>query len=198
MTAPVDEKGLLDRICHKEQIGIWANEVLTAMSLGDFLREEWSFDDTVDAEREIEAQLRSIIASAISHPEYDLMAKITSTEAQVLRLTEENEELRTSIATAEAVHVNMLRGGIPTLSIRQALHLHGAEALEKWDRAEAAEARIKALEEAFRKVLRSEYESEEPGLCDCIDNDGRAYQSQYLATAIAEGEALLALRENAL
>lgn len=79
---------VVERICHKEQIGIWANEVLTALSLGDFLREEWTFDDSVDAEREIEAQLRSIIATAISHPEFDLLTKLQTAEAEVKRLTE--------------------------------------------------------------------------------------------------------------
>lgn len=45
---------------------------------------------------------------------------------------------------------------------------------------------------ALRGLLRSEYESEEPGLCDCIDNSGTPYQSQYLADQITMAEAALA------
>lgn len=57
-----------------------------------------------------------------------------------------------------------------------------------YDRAAAAEARLAQAEEVLRRLLRSEYESEEPGLCDCIDNTGKPYQSQFLATAIADAE----------
>lgn len=49
----------------------------------------------------------------------------------------------------------------------------------------------KGLVEATRGLLRSEYESEEPGLCDCIDNDGQPYQSDYLAKQIETAEAML-------
>lgn len=49
---------------------------------------------------------------------------------------EEVERLRDPVA----VHANMLRGTIATPDIRSLLHLHGAEALAKWDRAETAEA----------------------------------------------------------
>lgn len=35
-----------------------------------------------------------------------------------------------------AVHLNMLRGGIAKPTIRNMLHLHGADALAKWDRIE--------------------------------------------------------------
>lgn len=66
--------------------------------------------------------------------------------------------LRAAIATPEAVHANMLRGSIPKLSIRQALHLHGAGALEKWDRAEAAEAEVTRLTEE-KEALRFAHKS---------------------------------------
>jgi len=69
------------------------------------------------------------------------LASAAMSEAATLisSLVAENEELRAAIATPESVHANMLRGGIPKLSIRNALHLHGADALAKWDQIETAE-----------------------------------------------------------
>lgn len=48
-----------------------------------------------------------------------------------------------------------------------------------------------ALAKALRGLLRGEYESAEPGLCDCVDNHGKPYQSQFLAERIAAAETCL-------
>ena len=64
-------------------------------------------------------------------------------------LLSDYQAIKAAIATPEALHANMLRGGIPKLSIRQALHLHGEQALSKWARAESAEARIATLQQAL-------------------------------------------------
>ena len=60
---------------------------------------------------------------------------------------------------------------------------------------EASVAQLKAengrLLELLRAFLTSEYESK-TYLCDCIDNDGKPYQSQWLADKIAEAETLCA------
>lgn len=55
-----------------------------------------------------------------------------------------------------------------------------------------AATHIQTLEAALRGLLRGEYESADPGLCDCVDNDGKPYQSKYLADRIALAEACLA------
>ena len=47
------------------------------------------------------------------------------------------------------------------------------------------------LLDAVRRMLRSEYESADPGLCDCVDNDGKRYQSAFLAKQIEVVEALM-------
>ena len=55
-------------------------------------------------------------------------------------------------------------------------------------RATAAEARVAQLETALSQLLRAEYDG--PGLRDCTDNDGVAYQSADLANHIAAAEQL--------
>ena len=58
------------------------------------------------------------------------------------------------------------------------------------------EASLASAREALRGLLRGEYESAEPGLCDCVDNHGKPYQSQFLADRIRDAEAVLsALKE---
>lgn len=53
-------------------------------------------------------------------------------------------------------------------------------------------AEVQELREALSDILRCEYESAEPGLTDCIDNDGKPYQSDYLDKCLKRAEALLA------
>lgn len=72
---------LAERICHKEQLGIWAGEIATALAFSDFLKEDWTFDDTVDLEKEIEAQLLDIIKSALTHPEINATERLQAAEA---------------------------------------------------------------------------------------------------------------------
>lgn len=58
-----------------------------------------------------------------------------------------------------------------------------------FSRAAAAEARAAQLETALSQLLRAEYDG--PGLRDCTDNDGVAYQSADLAKHIAIAETLV-------
>ncbi|WEJ60185.1 hypothetical protein [Devosia sp. FJ2-5-3] len=93
---PVDGlEVVMEKICHKQQIGIWANEITSALALSDFLREEWTFDDSVDLEKEIAAQLLDIIKSAITHPGLDLVASLPQASSVIAGLTKERDEART-------------------------------------------------------------------------------------------------------
>lgn len=91
MTQSGDVASLVERIAHKEQIGIWADEIITAISAGDFLKEDWTFDDTVDIGVEVVAQLRSILGSAFCHPEYDVASTLSSLQEENARLREERD-----------------------------------------------------------------------------------------------------------
>ena len=70
----------------------------------------------------------------------EALARVAGEAASLL------DEVLSVLQSPEALHANMLRGGVAKLPIRQALHLHGAGALEKWDNADAAESRATAAE----------------------------------------------------
>lgn len=92
---PVDGlEVVMEKICHKEQIGIWANEITSALAMSDFLREEWTFDDSVDLEKEIAAQLLDIIKSAFTHPELDLVEALSQASSVIAGLKSEVSDLR--------------------------------------------------------------------------------------------------------
>lgn len=67
----------------------------------------------------------------------------------------------------------------------------GATAKHNLERALTAERHLAEARDVIRGLLRGEYESAEPGLCDCVDNDGKPYQSQFLADWIAAAEVTL-------
>lgn len=52
---------------------------------------------------------------------------------EIERLRSRVAELEGVISDPDAVHLNMLRGGIAKPSVRQMLHLHGEEALARWE-----------------------------------------------------------------
>jgi hypothetical protein len=65
-------------------------------------------------------------------------------------------ELEETLKDPEMVYLNMLRGGIAKPSIRQMLHLHGADALARWDSVEeiaALRAEVAALRAAVGSAV---------------------------------------------
>lgn len=57
-------------VCHDEQLRIWAHdELIGALALGGFLREDLSYDELIDLERTVMRELKGIITSAFDHPE---------------------------------------------------------------------------------------------------------------------------------
>lgn len=58
-----------------------------------------------------------------------------------------------------------------------------------------AEALVQSMREALEQLVRCEYESAEPGMCDCIDNVGKRYQSAHLAHSIVSAERALSRSE---
>lgn len=94
---------VVERICHKEQLGIWAGEIASILSLGEFLKDDWTFDDSVDLETELAAQLRDVIASALTHPEINVTDLIASQAAEIAQLKKERDGLTERLATAYRV-----------------------------------------------------------------------------------------------
>lgn len=60
---------LATRVCHEEQMVVWSGEVIEALSMIDFLREDWSYEDTIRANATVANCIRSIVESAFGHPE---------------------------------------------------------------------------------------------------------------------------------
>jgi hypothetical protein len=59
----------VDAICHEEQMVIWANDVMGALSMGNFLRDDLSYDEIVELDHAIRQEIKSIIGMALDHPE---------------------------------------------------------------------------------------------------------------------------------
>lgn len=128
----------MDQIAHKEQIGIWANELTSALSLSDFLREDWSFDDSVDLEKEVAAQLLDIIRSAITHPGLNLVASLQAMQARAEKAERERDEWKL-IADLSAWADGLDNPAHPYVNTIMS-------------RAEAAEARVKELEDKLSEA----------------------------------------------
>jgi len=58
----------VDRICHDEQMVIWAGDLAGALALGDFLR-DLDYSEGVDLQECLKREIRSIIRMALDHPE---------------------------------------------------------------------------------------------------------------------------------
>lgn len=96
-------------------------------------------------------------------------------------------------AMFEAEHISA--PGLTVMTVdhvsRRSIANTAGEPVELLERALTAERHLAEAREVLRGLLRGEYESAEPGLCDCVDNDGKPYQSQFLADRIAAAEAAL-------
>lgn len=59
----------VDRICHDEQMTIWSGDFIGALSLAGSLKDDLSYDDIVDLHEVVKREIRSIVSSALNHPE---------------------------------------------------------------------------------------------------------------------------------
>lgn len=58
---------LSDKVCHPEQLDIWAEEAIFALS--DWLRDPEDYEDTLALAQAVKMQIRTLLDSAFSHPE---------------------------------------------------------------------------------------------------------------------------------
>lgn len=59
----------VDRICHDEQMVVWSGDVVGTLSIGEFLRDDLSYDEIAQLHEVVKRELRSVIRMAFSHPE---------------------------------------------------------------------------------------------------------------------------------
>lgn len=57
-----------ETVCHEEQLRIWADDVISALGMEDYLKFS-SYADKVDMEQIVMREIKSIIESAFDHPE---------------------------------------------------------------------------------------------------------------------------------
>lgn len=62
-------KQAADLICHDEQMVIWSGEVVGALSMAGFLREDIDYSENIELHEIITRELRDIIGAALDHPE---------------------------------------------------------------------------------------------------------------------------------
>lgn len=58
-----------ERVCHKEQLQVWGDELLEALAMGGYLREDMDYADKVDCHRAAQDEIKQIVTSAFDHPE---------------------------------------------------------------------------------------------------------------------------------
>ena len=59
----------VEEVCHEEQMVIWTNDVMGVLAMGDWLRDDLSYDDKIELDHAIRQELKSIIGMALDHPE---------------------------------------------------------------------------------------------------------------------------------
>lgn len=57
-----------ETVCHEEQLRIWADDVISALGMENYLNFS-SYADKVDMEQIVMREIKSIIESAFDHPE---------------------------------------------------------------------------------------------------------------------------------
>ena len=59
----------VDRVCHEDQLRIWANDVTGMLSIYDFVRPDLSYDEGVQLEQALMQEIKDIVDAAFHHPE---------------------------------------------------------------------------------------------------------------------------------
>lgn len=63
-------------VCHDEQLVNWSGDVVGALSMGNYLREDLSYDEGLELHRLVQNEIKQIVKSAFTHPEALKPAKI--------------------------------------------------------------------------------------------------------------------------
>lgn len=57
-----------EAVCHEEQLRIWADDVIEALAMGDFIRFV-TYDDKIEMQQIVMREIKSIVEGAFDHPE---------------------------------------------------------------------------------------------------------------------------------
>jgi len=68
-TETTEARVLAEAVCHDEQMTNWTGEVAGALSMGNFVRDDLSYDEVLDLHATIGQEIRRLVAAAFDHPE---------------------------------------------------------------------------------------------------------------------------------
>lgn len=63
----------VDRVCHPEQLQVWATDLAAQLDFDGFLRDDFDFDDTVYLHRVLKREIKKIVTSAFEHLELEVV-----------------------------------------------------------------------------------------------------------------------------
>lgn len=66
---------VLSEVAHEEQMTVWTGEVLGALSVAGFMRDDMAYDEVIEAHRLIAEELREIVGHTV-----DVLALAARTE----------------------------------------------------------------------------------------------------------------------
>jgi hypothetical protein len=70
MTVILNPAVAANRVCHEEQLRIWADDhIIAALAMAGYIREDMSYDDIIDLNQIVMRELKHIIEMAFDHPE---------------------------------------------------------------------------------------------------------------------------------
>lgn len=58
-----------EEVCHEEQLVIWSSDLVGALSMGGYLRDDLDYDQGLEIHRLVQREIKSIVAMAFTHPE---------------------------------------------------------------------------------------------------------------------------------
>lgn len=56
-------------VCHEDQLTSWSGDLVGALSLGEFIRDDLSYDDVIALHQLVQKEIKSIVEMAFTHPE---------------------------------------------------------------------------------------------------------------------------------
>lgn len=55
-----------ERVCHEEQLEVWASEITDALSVGDYFRDDLSYDDVLEISQTLRREVKDIVTTAFT------------------------------------------------------------------------------------------------------------------------------------
>ena len=64
--ADVSKTADVERVCHEEQLQVWADEVIQSLNAGGYLRDDMTYDEVIGVARTLAGEIKNIVAVAFA------------------------------------------------------------------------------------------------------------------------------------